>query len=63
MLNVKKTKKSITVLAFAAILTIGGIGLAFAASSTGNDINNVINVSAAFASEDWSDDGIRRPGF
>ena len=46
MLNVKKTKKSITVLAVAAILTIGSIGLALAASSTGNDIDNVINVSA-----------------
>ena len=46
MLNVKKTKKSITVLAVAAILTIGGIGLAFAASSTGNDINNVIDTSS-----------------
>ena len=46
MLNVKKTKKSITVLALAAILAIGGIGLALAASSTGKDIDNVINVSA-----------------
>ena len=46
MLNVKKTKKSITVLAVAAILTIGSIGLALAASSTGNDIDNVSNVSA-----------------
>lgn len=46
MLNVKKTKKSITVLAVAAILTIGGIGLAFAASLTGNDINNVIDTSS-----------------
>ena len=46
MLNVKKTKKSITVLAVAAILAIGGIGLALAASSTGNDINNVIDTSS-----------------
>ncbi len=46
MLNVKKTKKSIMVLALAAILAIGGIGLALAASSTGSDIDNVINVSA-----------------
>ena len=46
MLNVKKTKKSIAILAVAAILAIGGIGLVFAASSTGNDIDNVINVSA-----------------
>lgn len=45
MLNVKKTKKSITVLAVAAILAIGGTGLALAASSTGNDIDNVINVN------------------
>lgn len=46
MLNVKKTKKSIAILAVSAILAIGGIGLVFAASSTGNDIDNVINVSA-----------------
>jgi len=56
MLNVKKTKKYIAVLAVAAILAIGGIGLALASSSnqldpglhlyhTGNDIDNVINVS------------------
>lgn len=45
MLNVKKTKKYITVLAVAAILAIGGTGLALAASSTENDIDNVINVS------------------
>ena len=46
MLNVKKTKKSITVLAVAAILAIGSIGLALAASSTGNDIDNVIDASS-----------------
>ncbi len=46
IMNVKKTKKSITVLAVAAILAIGGIGLALAASSTGNDINNVIDTSS-----------------
>lgn len=46
MLNVKKTKKYIAVLAVAAILAIGGTGLALATSSTGNDIGNAINVSA-----------------
>lgn len=46
MLNVKKTKKSITVLALAAILAIGSIGLALAASSIGNDINNAIDASS-----------------
>lgn len=46
ILNVKKTKKDIAVLAVVAILAIGGIGLALAASSTRNDIDNVINVSA-----------------
>ncbi|NMA65685.1 MAG: M56 family metallopeptidase [Clostridiaceae bacterium] len=45
MLNVKKTKKSIMVLAIAAILAITGTGLALATSSIGNDIDNVINVS------------------
>ncbi|MEA4988053.1 MAG: M23/M56 family metallopeptidase [Anaerovorax sp.] len=45
MLNVKKTKKYITVFAVAAILAIGGTGLALAASSTGNGIDNVINIS------------------
>lgn len=43
MLNVKKTKKSVTVLAVAAILAIGGTGVALAAGSTANDIDNVIN--------------------
>lgn len=46
MLNVKKTKKSIMVLAVATILAIGGIGLALAVSSTGNEINNVIDTSS-----------------
>ncbi|WP_312648750.1 M56 family metallopeptidase [Aminipila sp.] len=46
MLNVKKTKKYIAVLAVAAILAIGGTGLALASSSTGNDIGNAINVNA-----------------
>lgn len=46
MLNVKKMKKYIAVLAVAAILAIGGTGLALAASSTGNGIDHVINVSA-----------------
>ncbi|WP_132984338.1 M23/M56 family metallopeptidase [Tissierella praeacuta] len=46
MLNVKKTKKSIMVLSVAAILAIGGTGLILAASSTGNDINNVIDASS-----------------
>jgi bla regulator protein BlaR1 len=45
MLNVKKTKKYITVLAVAAILAIGGIGLVLAASSAGDDIDSVINVA------------------
>ena len=46
MLNVKKTKKSIMVLSVAVILAIVGTGLVLAANSAGNDIDNVINVSA-----------------
>jgi hypothetical protein len=45
MLNVKKTKKYIAVLAVVAIMVIGGTGLALAASSVKDDIGNVINVA------------------
>lgn len=45
MLNVKKTKKYITVLAVVAILAIGGTGMAIAASLAEADIGNVINVA------------------
>lgn len=55
MLNVKKTKKYIAVLAVAAILAIGGTGLALAAGSTGNDIDNVINVSVDKQNDNNSD--------
>ncbi|MGI5823172.1 MAG: M56 family metallopeptidase [Dethiobacteria bacterium] len=44
MLNIKKPKKYIAVFAVAAILAVGGTGLALS-SSAGDDINNIINVA------------------
>ena len=45
LLNVKKTKKHIAIFAVVALLAIGGIGMAFAASSAENENDNAVNVA------------------